>query len=74
MLSQDQYYEATTQYLIRESIYESIAFLLVGIVLHWFIPNKLYVFFIIGVGLHIISEYIGIHKIFCKKQCRIETN
>ena len=74
VLSQDQYYEANTTYLIRESIYEAFIFLVTGTVLSFIIPKSLYLFLIMGIILHIISEHIGIHKKFCKTTCNIESN
>ena len=70
VLSQDQNYSANTLYLIRESIYESLMFLFLGVILNYKLTN-LYLFFSIGVILHIISEKLGIHKTFCKKTCDI---
>lgn len=69
VLSQDQYYEANTLYLIRESIYEAFIFLLVGIILRFIMPKSIYIFLIIGIILHIWGEYIGIHKSFCRSRC-----
>ena len=69
VLSQDQNYEANTLYLIRESIYEAFIFLLVGIIIRLFIPKGIYLFLIMGILLHIGSEYIGIHKSFCRIHC-----
>lgn len=69
VLSQDQYYEANTLYLIRESVYEGLIFLLVGLTLSFIIPKGIYMFLIIGIILHIVSEHIGIHKSFCRKTC-----
>lgn len=70
VLSQDQNYSANTLYLICESIYESLMFLFLGVILNYKLTN-LYLFFSIGVILHIISEKLGIHKTFCKKTCDI---
>ena len=69
VLSQDQNYNANTLYLIRESIYESIIFLVTGIILSFIIQKKIYLFVLIGIILHICGEYIGTHKIFCKNTC-----
>ena len=55
--------------IIKDSIYEAFLFLLVGMILHIFLKNKILLFFIIGFGLHIIFEYIGIHKFFCIHNC-----
>ena len=75
-LSQDQYYQSNTTYLLRESIYESILFLIFGIILTNFTKlnnstklNNIYIFLIIGIILHLISENIGIHTQFCKQTC-----
>ena len=70
VLSQDQYYEANTIYLIRESIYESFLFLVVGFILSLLLPKGYSIlFFTIGVILHIVIEHIGIHKSFCRNTC-----
>lgn len=69
VLSQDQYYEANTLNLIRESIYEAILFLIVGTILSFIIKKRIYLFLIMGVILHIVGEYTGIHKKFCMDTC-----
>lgn len=69
ILSQDTYYESNTIFLIRESIYEAFVFLFVGTLLSAFIKKRVYMFFIMGLTLHIIGEYSGIHKSFCKNSC-----
>jgi len=43
-LSQVQYYESNTLYLIRESIYESIIFLITGTILS-FLIKKIFIYF-----------------------------
>jgi hypothetical protein len=68
VLSQDQYYSANTVYLIRDSVYESIAFLIMGLIFRPIIGN-IYLFFTIGIILHILAEKMMIHKTFCKKTC-----
>ena len=68
ILSQDQTYNANTLYLIRHSIYESIAFLIVGMIFRNILTN-IYLFFAIGTILHILAEKWNIHKIFCKNTC-----
>ena len=74
VLSQDQYYKANTLYLMRESMYESIIFLILGTLLRFIMPIGIYLFVMVGIILHILSEYIGVHKMFCKKTCDIEEN
>jgi hypothetical protein len=69
VLSQDQYYEANTLYLIRESIYESIIFLITGTIISFIIQKNIYLFLIMGILLHIWGEKSGIHKSFCRNSC-----
>ena len=74
VLSQQNKYEANTQNIIRDSFYESFAFLFLGIIVRHILTN-IYLFFSIGVILHIISEKILLHNIFCEKTCdKIKTN
>ena len=53
-----------------ESILEGILYLFFGILLTKIIKNKIIVFFIIGVLLHITFEKIGVHNSFCKNRCK----
>ena len=70
VLSQDQNYSANTVYLIRDSVYESIAFLIMGLIFRPIIgKGNIYLFFTIGIILHILAEQMMIHKTFCKKTC-----
>lgn len=69
VLSQDQYYVSNTLYLLRESIYESFIFLVTGTILNFIIPRCIYLFLVMGIILHIVSENIGIHKNFCRNSC-----
>ena len=68
-LGQVQNYKSNTLYLIRESIYESLIFLIVGFMFRPIIGNEIYLFFIIGVLLHVLGEKLGIHKSFCRNTC-----
>jgi len=76
VLSQDQNYEANTTYLIRdsicESIYEAVIFLITGTILSILMPKGIYLFLIMGIILHIISENLLVHKNFCRRTCEIE--
>lgn len=74
VLSQDQYYISNTLYLLRDSIYESLIFLLTGTILSIIMKKGVLLFFIMGLLLHIISENIGLHKYFCKTNCDVDTN
>ena len=69
VLSQDQYYNSNTLTLMRESIYESILFLILGFLLHFIFSQSIYIFFFIGFLLHIIGEKFGLHKSFCINTC-----
>jgi hypothetical protein len=74
VLDEDQRYIANTLYIIRDSIYESIVFLFLGFILSYKLTN-IYLFFVIGIILHILSEKLGIHKYFCMNSCdKIQTN
>lgn len=59
-------------YLIKDSIYEGICFIILGnIIIKIFnLEENLFVaLFIVGFTFHIIAEYIGIHKYFLKYRC-----
>ena len=58
-----------SNYLGIESISEGLLFLFFGKILINLISNKLILFFIIGVLLHLIFEYLNIHYLFCKFRC-----
>lgn len=73
-LSQDQQYESNTRHLISGSIIESVLFLITGVLLNYFIKNKMLLFVLIGISLHLLSEILGIHKYFCKTNCEIVNN
>jgi hypothetical protein len=61
----------TPENLILESFLESTAFIILGNILLWSLPNmsNIIIYFIIGIVLHIVSELLGIHKSFCNKRC-----
>ena len=69
VLIQDQKYKSNTLHLISESIYESFIFLIVGTMLSFIVKKGIYLFFIMGIILHIMAEYSGIHKKFCMNTC-----
>jgi hypothetical protein len=68
-LTQKQKYIANSLHLLRSSIGEAFAHLILGILLAAFLNNKIYVFFAIGVILHITAENLGIHNQFCREVC-----
>jgi len=67
-LSQNQKYIANSIHFLRSSIGEAIAHLILGILLFKFL-DKEYLFFVIGVILHISAETLGIHNKFCRDNC-----
>ena len=69
VLRQDQKYKSNTLQLISESIYESFIFLIVGTMLSFVVKKRIYLFFIMGIILHMMGEYSGIHKKFCRNTC-----
>jgi hypothetical protein len=69
VLNQEQYYESNTLYLLRHSIYEAFIFLIIGTILKFIIPKCIYLFLVMGIILHLGSEHIGVHKIFCMNSC-----
>jgi hypothetical protein len=71
VLTPDYKYTAKSTHLIRDSIYDSIMFLILGSILSSKLTNGIMMYFIIGVLLHIISEHLLVHKYFCKTSCEI---
>jgi hypothetical protein len=67
-LDQKQKYIANSIHLLRSSVGEAFAHLILGILLAAFL-GKIYVFFAIGVILHIAAENLGIHNYFCRESC-----
>jgi hypothetical protein len=61
-------YNSDSQYIVYDSIMESILFLFLGSCLSIELTN-VYLFFTIGFVLHILFEKLGIHKWFCEKRC-----
>lgn len=55
--------------LTGESILEGVAFIILGSLLTLFIKSKVVMYFILGFGIHIISEIIGLHSYFCRERC-----
>ena len=63
--------EANTRYLLRDSFYEAILYLVVGFILKSILTNSA-LFFAIGVILHILAEKLLIHRYFCRRYCAKE--
>lgn len=59
--------------LIRDSIIESLLFLILGFVLSDIIKkNRIILFFIIGFILHIVFEKLTLHKYYCQNICVVK--
>jgi hypothetical protein len=72
-LSQKQKYIANNINFLRSSVGEAIAHLILGILLAKFLAKE-YLFFAIGVILHIVAELLGVHNNFCRDNCERITN
>ena len=68
VIRQNKSYISTSQYIVYDSMLESILFLFFGVWLSMVLTN-IYLFFTIGFILHILFEKLGIHKWFCEKRC-----
>ena len=58
-------------YIIKDSIYEGICFIIIGIIIIklFNLNNMKIALFLIGFIFHIIAEFIGLHKYFLKYRC-----
>lgn len=71
LLNQHYSYNATSFHLLRDSLYDSFMFLILGTIICKLTKlNKTLLFFIIGFILHIISEQLLVHKYFCHTTCK----
>jgi hypothetical protein len=67
-------YYASSYHLLQNSLEESIITLFFGCLLSYFLYGP-YLFFALGIILHILSEKLGVHNKFCWKICnKKETN
>jgi hypothetical protein len=64
--------QVNTQNLIIESILEGGVFIVLGLLLRVFIENRSLLMFLLGFLLHIIAEFVGVHKYFCKTHCVVQ--
>jgi hypothetical protein len=62
----------TKQILLGESILEGGVFIIIGFLLGVFIGNRVVLMFLVGFLLHMIAEFVGLHKYFCKNRCLIQ--
>jgi hypothetical protein len=62
------------KYLFLRSLFEGLLYLFVGFILIElpFGLKNIYLYFLIGFILHTFSEWLGIHKYFCKTYCKKE--
>jgi len=51
--------------IIYQCILEGLAFILLGYIIKTIFINKYLIYFILGFLIHIISEIVGIHYLFC---------
>ena len=61
--------KAINDYLLIDSLYDSILFVILGLLLILIIKYKFIYYFLIGFIAHISSEYFLFHKFFCKNRC-----
>jgi hypothetical protein len=63
------------KYLFIRSLFEGFLYLIFGkILIELPISLKnIYLYFIIGVGLHLLFEYLQIHKYYCKTYCQAQS-
>ena len=70
ILKQQNVYKANTINLFIDSSYEAIIFLFFGTILQKYLGLQgKWLFFIMGLLLHILGDYTEIHTSFCKKNC-----
>ena len=62
----------STKILFGESILEGGLFIVLGLLLGVFIENRSLLMFLLGFLLHIIAEFVGVHKYFCKTRCLVQ--
>jgi hypothetical protein len=62
----------TKQILFGESILEGGVFIILGLLLKVFIGNRWLLMFLLGFLLHVIAEFVGVHKYFCKNRCVVQ--
>ena len=67
-------FEANNSHLLYDSIFQSIAFLILGSILSLILKSKMVLFFVLGVTLHIMSEKLLINQNFCEKECSQKTS
>jgi hypothetical protein len=70
ILDKTVHYVSYIPNIVGESILEAFAFLLVGTILSKIMKSKtIYLFFVMGIVLHIFSEIVGLHTYVCKTSC-----
>lgn len=71
VLKQGKKYTSNGSNLFEFSIIESFMFLIMGLIFKPFFKyNIIFMYFIIGIVLHILAEKLLIHNIFCKHDCK----
>jgi len=62
----------TKQILFGESILEGGVFIILGLLLKVFIESRWILMFLLGFLLHMIAEFVEVHKYFCKNRCVVQ--
>ena len=68
-VSSKYYAKKNIEKLFITSIIEGVCTVILGYFIGLYISNKLTLVFTIGVLLHLLFEFFGIHRDFCKKEC-----
>lgn len=53
-----------------EVVVEGIIFIFVGKLFSWFVSNRYIIAFMTGAGIHLMAEWLGIHRYFLKERCK----
>jgi hypothetical protein len=61
--------EAHSDHILSESILEGLVFVLGGLLLYK-VKSKVVAVFLLGLILHLVAEWTGLHTRFCQENCR----
>jgi hypothetical protein len=54
---------------VKEGLWEGVVFLIFGVLFMFCFSSTYFMFFILGVVLHLLFEYLGYHTAFCCTSC-----
>jgi hypothetical protein len=60
--------EAHSDHILSESILEGLAFVLGGMLLYK-VKSRIIAVFLLGLFLHLVAEWAGLHTRFCQENC-----